>query len=161
MVFIGDGIETRNLGYFGIRKCEVCNAFRDVDLIEVKNVFRFFFFPVKTYAIKRFLCCRKCSACFEINPKLWDFYQTYMNKRLNKKDTDDIISTLTKINNEFINQGTYIDIGDSIYHGSLDTIYSTLAKKYGESEYLEELISVYFSGYRNNTENTDEKKQTN
>ena len=156
MKFIGDSIETKNLGYFGIRQCEVCGGFWDVDLIEVKKVFRFCFFAVKTYAVKRFLCCQKCNACFEISPDLWSFYQTY--QRFNKKTTDEIIDTLKRINNEFVSHGTFINLDDKIYHGSLDTIHESLAKKYGHEEYLEELISIYFSSCNKQINDNNEKK---
>lgn len=145
MKFIGDSIETNNLGYFGIRHCEVCGDFRDVDLIEVKRVFRFCFFNIKTYGVKRFLCCQKCNACFEISPELWSYYQTYIHERFNKQVTDEIIATLTKINDDFVSHGTIINLDDSIYHKSLDTIHESLSKKYGHKAYLEELMSIFFT----------------
>ncbi len=157
MKFIGDSIETTNLGYFGIRQCEVCGGFRDVDLVEVKRVYRFFFFNVKTYGVKRFLCCKQCSACFEISPELWNFYQGYIHKRFNKKVTDEIVTMLEKINNDFVSHGTIIDLDDKVYHRSLDTIHEVLTQKYGHSEYLEELMSIYFSSCNKNRKQDEEK----
>lgn len=163
MVFIGEGIETKNNGYFGIRYCNECEEFHDVELIEVKKVFRFFFFRVKTYAVKRFLCCKECGASFEISPKLWDFYQTYITKRMNKKSTDEVVATLKQINDEFRSHGTFIDMSDSIYYGSLDTICDSLEKKYGNVEYLEEIMNVFFNDCNTPKRNelNNENKQTN
>lgn len=163
MVFLGESIETKNKGYFGIRYCDECGEFQDVELIEVKKVFRFFFFRVKTYAEKRFLCCKKCGASFEISPKLWGFYQTYITKRMNKKSTDEVLETLRKINDEYRNHNIFIDMSDSIYYGSLDTICDSLEKKYGNVEYLEEVMNVFFSNCNNqkNIDQKNENKQTN
>ena len=146
MKFIGDSVETTNLGYFGIRRCENCGGFKDVDLVEIKKVFRFCFLNLKTYAVKRFLVCHTCSACFEVSPELWEFYKTYNSKRMGKQLTDEVVSTLTQINNDLVKSGTIINLDDNTCHVSLDIIHSTLSKKYGHPEYLEELISVFFSG---------------
>lgn len=145
MKFIGADVIKVNKGYFGVRKCEVCGEIKSVDLLELKGVVRFFFIPIKTYVTKKYLICEKCTACFEITDEQWNYYQTYLHRRLDRKTTMEIVKKLDSINQSFINNGTLIDIEDEIYHPSLDSILDTLTKKYGHKETLQEIISVYFT----------------
>ena len=145
MKFFGPDVVKKNKGYFGVRKCSKCNTLMEVNLLELRGVVRLFFIPIKTYITKRFLVCNKCESVYEITNEQWNHYLTYIHNRLDKKTTNIVIDTLTKINDSFIDNGTYIDITKEIYHPSIDSIYEGLIKKYGHKETLEELISVFFS----------------
>jgi len=154
MKFIGPDVVKNNKGYFGVRRCSKCNELKEVNLLELKGVVRFFFLPVKTYITKRYLVCNTCQSVYEITNEQWNYYSTYLHNRLDKKTTNNVLDTLTKINNTFVDNGTFIDITKEIYHPSIDSIYEELIKKYGHKETLEELISVFFSN------ELDKNKQT-
>ena len=152
MKIFGADIIKINKGFFGIRKCETCGELKNVNLLILKGVVRFFFFPIKTLITKKFLVCQKCEACYEITEDQWNYYSTYISNRLDQKTTEKVVQTLNDINKTFLNKGTIIDIDNEIYYPSLDNILISLAKKYGHEQSLQEIMSVYFSDVKKSKE---------
>ena len=145
MKLFGTDIIKKDKGYFGIRRCAKCGELKEVNLLELEGVERFFYFFKKKYVTKRFLTCNTCNSIYEITDEQWAHYTPYLHNRLNKEQTKEVVETLDTINKSFVNNGTFIDITNEIYHPSIDSIYEQLIKKYGHKETLEELISVFFS----------------
>lgn len=140
----GLDIVKKDKGYFGVRQCTQCGGLKDVNLIELTGVDRFLFIPVKKHITKRYLYCSGCDGLFTLSDEQWNHYKSYLHHRLSKKDTEEVISTLSNINNIYKEQGVNIDIDDKVYHPALDDICESLIKKYGHKENMEELISVFF-----------------
>ena len=143
MKFFGLDVKTSEKGYFGVRRCSECKSLRDVNLIEINGVERFFFMPRKTHPTKHFLICATCGAALEINKDLWHYYQTY--DRFDKQTTDQVVNTLQQIDSDLNSQNLNLKCEDKSSQTSLNLIFNNLTKKFGNPNNLEELISVYFS----------------
>ena len=145
MKFFGKEIKEVKKGYFGIRRCTICNnELRDVDLAEVHQESYLCFIPVKSKIVGRILICNHCNAFMEIDDELWNYYSTYYNKRFTKTTTDNIIFTLKKLSKQMENNGVKLNISDKSDTKSLDLIYNILTQKYGVCENVEEIISVFY-----------------
>lgn len=145
MKFFGKDIKEVNKGYFGVRRCTICNEeLRDVNLVEIYATNYFCFIPTKSTVIKRILVCQHCKAYMELDNKLWGYYSTYYNSRFNKTTTDDIVNTLKTISNTMEQNGVKLDIDDETSQQSLDLIYKSLCDKYGVCENIEEIVSVFY-----------------
>ena len=145
MKFFGKELKEVKKGYFGIRRCTICNeALRDVDLVEVHATNYICFVPVKSKVMGRLLVCKHCNAFMEINNELWEYYRTYYNQRFNKATTDSIVSTLTNMATQMELKGVKLDIDDKTSSQAIDLIYKSLAQKYGVCENVEEIISVFY-----------------
>jgi hypothetical protein len=145
MKFLGKDIKEVNKGYFGVRRCTICNEhLRDVDLIEIHCTNYFCFIPLRSTIIKRILVCTNCKAYMEIDDKLWKYYSTYYNHRFDKQTTDGIINTLSSISNTMAENGIALKVDDETSQKSLDLIFNSLCDKYGVSENVEEIVSVFF-----------------
>lgn len=142
-IFGRDVTETKK-GYFGVRRCTICKALRDVNLLELKGVERFLFLPVKRLGIQRYLICEKCGAGLQINDDLWNYYKTY-EYRFTKETTDEIVKTLDKIAIDLKANHIELNYNDKSCENSLNMIYRNLCKQFSNPENVEELISVYFS----------------
>lgn len=153
MKCFGLDIIKNDKGFFGVRQCTNCSKLVDVNLIELTGVDRFLFMPVKKYITKRYLCCEKCQSLFTLTDEQWAHYKTYLNHRLNKKTTDEILSTLKNINKTYLENGVVVDIDNKVYHPALDEICDNLTKKYGHTKNLEEIISVFFISEYDNKSN--------
>ena len=141
MKFIGKDLKEVNKGYFGIRRCTICNnELRDVDLVELYATSYLFFIPIKSKIVKRLLVCKHCNAYMELSDDLWSFYSTYYNDRFNKSTTDNIVDTLTALSRETEQNGVKLNINDKACEASLDLIYQTLAEKYKVWQNVEEII---------------------
>lgn len=143
MKFFGLNVKTEEKGYFGVRRCNNCKDIKDVKLMEVTGTENMFFIPIKKLGTKRFLICEKCGAALEINEDLWNFYKTY--DRFDKSTTDQVVQTLKQIDVNLNNSNVKLDCKDKFSENSINMIYDTLFKKFGNPNNLEELISVYFS----------------
>ncbi|MBQ8522421.1 MAG: hypothetical protein IJ458_02015 [Clostridia bacterium] len=149
MKFLGKEIKETDKGYFGVRRCTICNEkLRDVNLVEISSTSYFCFIPIRRVIIKRILVCQHCKAYMEIDNKLWEYYSTYYHQRFNKTTTDTIVNTLQTISNSMKQNGFKLDIGDETCQQSLDLIYKSLCDKYGVFQNVEEIISVFYK--RNN-----------
>lgn len=145
MKFFGKDIKEINKGYFGVRRCTICNEeLRDVNLVEIHATNYFCFIPTKSTIIKRILVCQHCKAYMELDNKLWNYYSTYYNSRFNKTTTDNIVNTLKTISNTMEQNGVKLDIDDETSQQSLDLIYKSLCDKYGVCENIEEIVSVFY-----------------
>ena len=145
MKFLGRELKEVNKGYFGVRRCTICNAeLRDVNLVEIYATNYICFVPVRKTLIKRLLVCQHCKAYMEIDDKLWGYYSTYYNTRFNKTTTDNIINTLTQLSTTMEQNGVKLDIDDDSAQQSLDLIYKSLCDKYGVCENVEEIVSVFY-----------------
>ena len=145
MKFFGKELKDVKKGYFGIRRCTVCDEMlRDVDLVEMHAINYICFIPLRNKIIGRLLVCRHCNAFMEINNDLWEYYSTYYNQRFNKATTDTIVNTLSNISNQMELHGVKLNMEDKIYTKSIDLIYKSLAEKYGVCENIEEIISVFY-----------------
>jgi len=145
MKFLGKQITEVNKGYFGIRRCTVCNEqLRDVDLVEIHSTNYFCFIPTSSNITKRILVCNHCKAYMEINQKLWEYYSTYYNKRFDKETTDTIINTLSSLSNEMSKKGVTLSIDDESSIESIDLIFNTLCNKYKTTQNVEEIVSVFY-----------------
>ncbi len=146
MKFFGKEIKEYNRGYFGIRRCTVCNnQLRDVDLADVYERFNVCFLPLYKRTFAHILVCKTCNAYMEIDNKLWTYYAKYLPSRFNKNTTDEIMSTIKKVDNELQNNGVKLNIDDTSSDKSLDLIYKILVEKYGCAENIEEIISVFYN----------------
>lgn len=144
MKFFGVDTKEKDLGYFGIRKCDVCEDFRDVNLIEVTGIDRFFAIPIKKLGTRRFLTCTKCGACFEINEDLWNYYCEY-EYRFDKQTTDQIFDTLKNIAHDLKEKNINLKFDDKASEHSINLIFNNLCKKFANPENVGEIMSVYFS----------------
>lgn len=145
MKFFGEEIKEVNKGYFGIRRCTICNEkLRDVNLVELYASFNVFFIPVRKRYCKRILVCQECNAFMEIEDSLWNYYSTYINKRFTKSTTDEIVGTLSNMNKELKNSGIKLNLDDESCHQSIDLIYNNLVKKYSTWQNVEEIISIFY-----------------
>ena len=145
MKFFGKEIRELNKGYFGVRRCTICNdELRDVDLVEIYATSYFCFVPIRNTLLKRILVCSHCKAYMEIDNKLWNYYQTYYNERFNKSTTDNIINLLTSLSQQMEQNGVKLGIHDETAQQSLDLIHKTLSEKYGVRENIEEIITVFY-----------------
>ena len=145
MKFLGKQITEVNKGYFGIRRCTVCNEqLRDVDLVEIHSTNYFCFIPTSSNITKRILVCNHCKAYMEINQKLWEYYSTYYNKRFDKETTDAIVNTLSSLSNEMSKKGVTLSIDDESSIESIDLIFNTLCNKYKTTQNVEEIVSVFY-----------------
>lgn len=145
MKFFGKDISKSNKGYFGVRRCTICNdELRDVDLVEIYSTKYVCFVPVYKTLLKRILVCKHCDAYMELDEKLWRYYVTYYNKRFDKITTDNILQTLDKMTAEMKNNGITLSISDETSQQSLDLIYKSLCEKYNTQENVEEIVSVYY-----------------
>lgn len=145
MKFLGKELKEFNKGYFGVRRCTICNEeLRDVNLVEIYSTNYICFIPVKYTVIKRILVCQHCKAYMEIDNKLWQYYSTYYNKRFNKFTTDNIIKTLTDLSNTMEQNGIKLNIEDEASQPALDLVYNTLCEKYKVCENIEEIVSVFY-----------------
>lgn len=144
MKLFGVDTKEKNLGYFGIRKCDVCGDFRDVNLLEVKGTDRFFAIPVKSLGVRRFLTCTKCGACFEISEDLWNYYCEY-EYRFDKQTTDKIFDTLKDISKHLKEKNINLKFDDKSSEHSINLIFNNLCKKFSNPENVGEIMSVYFS----------------
>ena len=145
MKFLGKQITEVNKGYFGIRRCTVCNEqLRDVDLVEIHSTNYFCFIPTSSNITKRILVCSHCKAYMEINQKLWEYYSTYYNNRFDKETTDTIINTLSSLSNEMSKKGVTLSIDDESSIESIDLIFNTLCNKYKTTQNVEEIVSVFY-----------------
>lgn len=144
MKAFGLDVVKKDKGFFGVRQCTQCGGIVDVNLLELTGVDRFLFIPVKKYVTKRYLSCTKCQSLFTLTDEQWNHYKTYLNHRLSKKTTDEILDKLKDINKTYLEKGIIVDIDDKVYHAALDEICDNLTKKYGHTKNLEEIISVFF-----------------
>lgn len=149
MKLFGIDAKEKDHGYFGVRKCEVCGDFRDVNLIEVVGTERFFAIPLKKLGTRRFLACARCGACFEVNKDLWNYYCGY-KYRFNKETTDQVLSTLKQIDDDLKSNNVSLKFDDKIYEHSINLMFKNLCKKFNNPENVEEIMSVYFSGRAQN-----------
>ena len=145
MKFLGKDYIEVDKGYFGVRRCTICNDnIRDVNLVEVYTANYFCFFPIRKTLFKRILVCQHCKAFMEIDNQLWGYYSTYYNNRFDKTTTDSIIGSLSKISNDIEKNGIKLKIDDESSQQSLDFIYSNLCKKYNTPQNVEEIVSVFY-----------------
>lgn len=145
MKFIGKDISELNKGYFGVRRCTICNdELRDVDLVEIYLTRYFCFIPVYKTLLKRILVCGHCKAYMELDEKLWKYYETYYNHRFDKATTDNILNTLNQMNKYMTDNGVKLSISDDSSQRSIDLIYKSLCEKYNICENVEEIVSVYY-----------------
>lgn len=145
MKFLGKDIKEVNKGYFGVRRCTICNnKLRDVNLVEIVATNYICYIPTKSNVIKRILVCQHCNSFMEIDNKLWGYYNTYYSQRFNKTTTDTIINTLKDISRDMEEKGINLTIDDESSQQSLDLIFKSLSNKYGTPENVEELVSVFY-----------------
>ena len=145
MKFFGKSIKQIDKGYFGIRRCGICNnQLRDVNLVELQATNNVFFVPISSGKPKYLLVCQHCGAFMEINDELWKYYQTYYPMRFSKKITDDIVCTLSNLNKELENGGVKLDINDVSTQRAIDLIYKGLTEKYKVWQNIEEIVSVFY-----------------
>ena len=145
MKFVGKELKDINKGYFGVRRCTICNEeLRDVNLVEIHSTNYVCFVPVKSSIVKRILVCNHCKAYMEIDDKLWQYYASYYNKRFDKSTTDNIIATLKSISNEMAQNGIRLKADDEASQKSLDLIFNKLCDKYNSVENVEEIVSVFY-----------------
>lgn len=145
MKFLGKDIKEVNKGYFGVRRCTICNEqLRDVNLVEIYATNYVCFIPVRKALINRLLVCQNCKAFMKVDDKLWSYYATYYNHRFNKNTTDEIVNVLTALSKDMEQNGVKLDIDDESSQKSLDLIYKSLCEKYGTQENIEEIISVFY-----------------
>ena len=145
MKFFGKQFKDENKGYFGVRRCTICNEkLRDVNLVEIYAVNYIFFIPVSKTLVKRILVCQHCNSYMEISNNLWGYYSTYYNKRFSKSTTDDIVNILTDMTKQLERKGVKLGIEDKSAEQSLDLIYKSLTQKYHVCENVEEIISVFY-----------------
>ena len=145
MKFLGKELNESNKGYFGVRRCTICNSeLRDVNLVEIYATNYVCFIPVRKTLIKRILVCQHCKAYMDIDTKLWEYYLSYYHTRFNKTKTDEIINTLKTISNSMSEKEIKLNIDDGASQQSLDFIYDALCKKYNSPENIEEIVSVFF-----------------
>ena len=145
MKFLGRELKEVDKGYFGVRRCTICNEhLRDVNLVEIYATNYVCFVPIKSTIVKRILVCQHCKAYMEIDDKLWKYYATYYNKRFDKATTDSIVNTLTTLSNDMAQNGVKLRSGDEACHQSLDLIFNKLCDKYNVAENVEEIVSVFF-----------------
>ena len=145
MKFFGKELKQVNKGYFGVRRCTICNEeLRDVNLVEIYAVNHICFVPVSSTLVKRILVCQHCNSYMEISNSLWEYYSTYYNKRFNKPTTDNIIKTLINMNKQLEEKGVKLGIDDKTAEQSLDLIYKSLSQKYKVWENVEEIISIFY-----------------
>lgn len=146
MKFFGKDINEANKGYFGVRRCTVCdNNLRDVNLANINQTFNLFFLPVYKKTIGHILVCRTCNAYMNLDNKLWSYYSKYLSSRFNKTQTDEIVSTIKQVDNELKNNGVKLSVDDASCDKSLDLIYNILVEKYGSAQNVEEIISVFYN----------------
>ena len=146
MKFLGKEIKEYNKGYFGVRRCTVCdNQLRDVDWAEICERTNICFVPVYKRTISHILICKTCNAYMTINDKLWKYYSKYLGERFSKGTTDEIVTTIKKVDKELQNNGVKLSVEDSSADKSLDLIYNILVEKYGCAENVEEIISVFYN----------------
>lgn len=145
MKFFGKELSDNNKGYFGVRRCTICNEeIRDVNLVEIKSTNYFCFIPIRTSIVKRILVCQHCKAYMEIDDKLWEYYSSYYNQRFNKNTTDKIINTLSTLTKDMAQNGIILNLDDDTAQQSLDLIFKGLCDKYGTPENVEEIVSIYY-----------------
>lgn len=145
MKFFGKELKGADRGYFGVRRCTICEEeLRDVNLVEIHEITRVCFIPVRKTLVYRILVCQHCNSYMEINDDLWKYYSTYYNKRFDKATTDNIVKILTNISTEMEQNGVKLSIKDKEAEKSLDLIYNSLIDKYKVWENIEEIISVFF-----------------
>lgn len=145
MKFFGKDVKQVDRGFFGIRRCTICDeALRDVNLVELWVTTNIFFVPIKSSCEKRLLVCQKCDACMEINDDLWEYYQTYLNRRFNKATTHEIVGTLTQLDNQMRDKGVNLSIDDKSMEASINLIYNSLVEKYKTWQNVEEIVSVFY-----------------
>ena len=150
MKFIGRDLKDINKGYFGVRRCTICNdALRDVDLVEILATNYIFFVPIKSNIVKRILVCNHCKAYMEIDDKLWKYYNSYYNRRFDKPTTDIIINTLSTISNDMAQNGVKLCTDDDTSKQSLDLIFNKLCDRYEVAENVEEIVSVFYKNINN------------
>ena len=137
-------LKERNKGYLGIRRCTVCRDLIDVDLILVKRKFYFLGIPLYTIGTNRCLKCKKCRAILCID-NLWNHYKTYLKTRFNKQMTDDVINSLKEIDEGLKGQGISLNLRDEKDKKTIQYVYESLYKKYGNQKNIEEIVSIYFS----------------
>ena len=145
MKMFGKELKEVNKGYFGVRRCTICNdELRDVELVEIYAESHMFFVPISRKLIKRILVCKHCNAYMEIDDKLWKYYDSYYNKRFDKATTDSILEILTTMTKQMEQNGVKLSIGDKTSEASLDLIYNRLAQKYEVEQNIEEIVSVFY-----------------
>lgn len=145
MKFFGEEIKEIDKGYFGVRRCTICDEkLRDVNLVELQQNFNIFFIPIKRHACKRILVCQECNAFMELDESLWNYYSTYINKRFDKTTTDKIIKDLISLTTQLESEGVKLDLEDESVQQSIDLIYKSLVEKYGVWQNVEEIISVFY-----------------
>lgn len=144
MKLFGVDTKTQDKGYFGVRRCDVCGDFRDVNLVEITGTERFFGIPVKNLGKRRFMMCTTCGACFEINEDLWNYYCQY-EYRFDKTTTDNVIATLKVIADDLKKSNIQLKFDDKACEHSINLIYHNLCRKFHNPENISEIMSVYFS----------------
>lgn len=145
MKIFGKELKEVNKGYFGVRRCTICNEeLRDVDLVEIYVTNRLFFIPISSKIIKRLLVCKHCNAYMEIDEKLWRYYNSYYNKRFDKNTTDNIIEILTTMTKQMELNGVKLSIDDKASEPSLDLIFNNLTKKFKVEQNIEEIVSIFY-----------------
>ena len=59
MKFLGRELKEVDKGYFGVRRCTICNEhLRDVNLVEIYATNYVCFVPIKSTIVKRILVCQ-------------------------------------------------------------------------------------------------------
>lgn len=145
MKFFGKDVIQKDKGFFGVRRCTICDdVLRDVNLVELWVTTNVFFIPIKSWCEKRLLVCQKCGACMEINDELWKYYKTYLHKRFDKSVTHEIIGTLTNLENQMKNTGVNLSINSKTDEASINLIYNSLVEKYKTWQNVEEIVSVFY-----------------
>lgn len=145
MKFFGRDVKQVDKGFFGVRRCTICEeALRDVNLVELQVTTNVFFIPVKSVCEKRLLVCQKCSACMEIDDELWGYYKTYLSKRFDKNLTHEIVGTLTELDGQMRDKGVNLSIDDKTMESSINLIYNSLVEKYKTWQNVEEIVSVFY-----------------
>ena len=145
MKFLGKEIKDVDKGYFGVRRCTICDEqLRDVNLVEIYSTNHVCFVPLPKTLVSRILVCQHCHSYMEINNDLWRYYSSYYNKRFSKTTTDNIVNILTDISKQMEQNGIKLNTQDDASLQSLDLIYKSLSEKYKVCENVEEIISVFY-----------------
>jgi hypothetical protein len=145
MKFLGKEIKDVDKGYFGVRRCTICDEqLRDVNLVEIYSTNHVCFVPLRKTLVSRILVCQHCHSYMEINNDLWRYYSSYYNKRFSKTTTDNIVNILTDISKQIEQNGIKLNTQDDASLQSLDLIYKSLSEKYKVCENVEEIISVFY-----------------
>lgn len=140
------GKDSKEIGYWGILKCENCKNYTHHVIYERANKVKLYFVTVAKYKKERYLVCPVCNAGYELQEDIYLSLIEQLPKRFDKEKTSEIwnrvnsdIVQFIKTSNEQEQNTDYA----TLMVGFVDKLRNNLVDTYGSEDNVNEIMSTY------------------